>query len=152
MGPAFATAAAHESGHQPAVGDHVDHGQLFGQPQRVVPDGQHVAQDNDLDLVGDAGQDGGADVGNTLHTEGCGVVLVEHHGVEAHFLGVNFLIEVAVVELGADLGTVVAIGNTQVNALGAHEPGTFILPGLFGKMANQHNAASPCDASVANNR
>ena len=70
------------------------------------------------------------------------MVLVEHHGVEAHLLGVDLLVEVAVVELGADVGPVVAVGDAQVGALGAHQAGVFILPGLLGKMANQHNGCS----------
>ena len=126
----------------PAVGNHVDHRQLLGQPQGVVPDGQHVAQDDDFHLFGDAGQDGRAHVGDALHAEGGGVVLVEHHGVEAHLLGIDLFVQVAVVELGADFGPVVGVGDAQVGALGAHQAGVFILPGLLGKMANQHNNGS----------
>ena len=101
MGVALAATATDEAGHQAATGDHVNHRQLFGQPEGVVPDGKYIAQDNDLGLVGDAGEDGGADVGYPLHAEGRAVVLVEHQGVEAHFLGIDLLIQVAVVQTGA---------------------------------------------------
>ena len=41
-------------------------------------------------------------------------MLVEHQAVEAHFLGVDLLVEVAVVEFGADAGVVVPVGHAQV--------------------------------------
>ena len=44
VGQLLDAAAAHEAGDQPAARDAVDHGQLFGQPQRVVDDRQRVAE------------------------------------------------------------------------------------------------------------
>ena len=138
VGVALPSAAPHEAGDEPPVGDHVDHGQLLGQPEWVVPDGQYIAQDDDLGLVGDAGEDGRADVGDALHTEGSAVVLVQHQGVEAHLLGEDLLVQVAVVEAGANLGVVILVADAEVGGLGAHQPGLVILPGLFGEVANEH--------------
>ena len=59
-----------------------------------------------FNLVGHPGQDGCPDIGNALHAKGGGVVLVEHQRVEAHLFGVDLLVDVAVVELGAYLGVV----------------------------------------------
>ena len=138
VGVAFPATAADEAGDQAAIGDHVDHGKLLGQPEGVVPDGQDIAQDDDLGLVGDAGQDGGADVGDALHAEGRAVVLVEHQGVEAHLLGIHLLVEVAVVETGAHRGIVVLVADAEVGGLGAHKAGVVVLPGLLGKVADKH--------------
>jgi len=136
MGITLASATSDKAGHQASVGDHVDHGKLLGKPQGVVPDGEDIAQDDYLGLVGDAGQDGSADVGDALHTEGSAVVLVEHEGIEAHFLGVHLLVQVTVVEAGANVGVVVLVADAQVGGLGAHQARVVILPGLLGKVAD----------------
>ena len=41
-------AAADETGHQPALGDHVDHRQFFGDPNRIVAERQRIAENDDL--------------------------------------------------------------------------------------------------------
>ena len=63
-------------------------------------------------------------------------MLVEHHGVEAHFFSEDFFVDVAVVELGAGNRVVQLVANTQVEALIAHQTGFVVLPWLFGKVAN----------------
>ena len=136
VGVAFPSAAADKTGHQAAVGNHVNHGKLLGQPEGVVPDGQDVAQDDYLGLVGDAGQDGGADVGDALHTEGRAVVLVKHQGVEAHLFGIDLFVQVAVVETGTHRRVVVLVADAEVGGLGTHQAGVVVLPGLLGKVAD----------------
>ena len=106
VGDALASAASDETGDQPAVADHVDHRQLFGQPKRVVPDRQYVAENYDLRLRCLPSEDRCADVRHTLHTERRAVMLVQHQPVEAHLLSVELLVKVPVVEVGTDLGII----------------------------------------------
>ena len=65
-------------------------------------------------------------------------MLVEHQGVKSHLFGVNFLVQVTVVEMRADAGIVVLVTDTKVGGLSSHQAGTIVLPGLFRKMANEH--------------
>ena len=58
-GELLLTAATDEAGDQPALGDHVDHRQLFGQADRVFRQRQRIAEHDDLHLLGHPGQDGG---------------------------------------------------------------------------------------------
>src|SRR5262249_39722486 len=74
----------------------VQHGDLFGQPHRVV-DGNDVAQDGDFGLFGDLGNDGGVEVHGRLHAPVGRVVLVGHDAVEAHLIGPGVLLMVLIV-------------------------------------------------------
>ena len=88
VGHALPTGSPHPAGDQSTAGDHVDHRELFHQPERIVPDGDDVPQQHDLGPLGDAGEDGRLDVHGAAHAEGRAVVLIEHQAVKAHFLGV----------------------------------------------------------------
>ena len=92
VGDALTPAATHETRHQATVGDHVDHGQLLGQPQGIIPDRQDIAQDDDFGFLRLTRQDGSAHIRDALHAEGRAVVLVEHQGIKAHLFSVHFLI------------------------------------------------------------
>ena len=141
VGHAFPSGAAHPAGDQAAPGNHVNHRQLFHQPQGVVPDGDDVAQEHNLGAVGDAGQDGGLHVHRAAHAEGRAVVLVEHEAVEAHLLGVDFFVQVAVVEVGAELSVVDFVADAQVHdglAGGAEVAGLGVLVGPFGEVSDKH--------------
>ena len=74
--------ASHEPAHHPSARDVVHHGHLFRHPQRVLVDGQDVAQQNDTPLLGVAGKDGPDEVDARHHVQGVVVVLVNHHPVE----------------------------------------------------------------------
>ena len=100
-GELLLAAAAHEARHQPALGDHVDHRQFFGETNRVLRQRQRIAQHDDLHLLGHAGQEGGEDVGLGLHAERRVVVLIQHDAVDADLLGQHVLLDVVVVEPGA---------------------------------------------------
>ena len=129
---ALAAAAADPAGDQPTLGDHVDLGQRLGQPEGVLPDRQDVAEQDDLGLRGDAGEDRRLDVHHAAHAERRRVMLVEHQRVEAHLLGVDFLVEVAVVEPRADVrvvGGVARIEVGEVDAGGSEEAGLCVLIG-----------------------
>ena len=112
-GELLGAAAAHEAGDEPALRDHVDHGQLFGQPDRILGQRQRVAQQHDLDPLGRAGEDGGPDVALGLHAEGRVVVLVEHDPVDADLLRQLVLGQPLAVELGARLRVEVGVGEEQ---------------------------------------
>ena len=127
VGDALASGAAHPAGDQPAARDHVDHGKLLDQPQRVVPDRQNVAEQDDLGAIGGLGEDGRLDVHRAAHAEGRAVVLVEHDAVEAHLLGIDALVEVAVVEIGAYLRVIDLVAEGEVLD---RQPGRAEIPGL----------------------
>ena len=95
------SAAAHEPGHEPALRDHVDHGQLLGEPDRVLGERQRIAEHHDLDALGGAGQHGCEYVGLGLHAERRVVVLVQHDAVDADLLGVDVLLEIFAIEAAA---------------------------------------------------
>ena len=106
-------AAAHEAGDQAAARDHVDHRQLFGQPDRVVGQRQRVAEQHDLHALGDGGEDRGEDVALGLHAERRVVVLVQHDAVEADLFGEPVVLEVLVVEAAARDRIEVLVGEHQ---------------------------------------
>ena len=110
----FAAGAADPAGDQAAFGDHVDLGERLGEPERVFPDRQDVAEQADLDVVGDAGKDRGLDVDHRTHAERRGVVLVEHDPVEAGVFRGDRFIEIAVVEVGAEPWVVFFVGGIEV--------------------------------------
>jgi len=112
-GELFLAAAAHEARHQPALGDHVDHRELFGQPDRILRQRQRIAQHDDLGLLGHAGQDRSEDVGLGLHAERRVVMLVQHDAVDADLLGQHVLLDVVVVEPRARDRVEVLVGKHQ---------------------------------------
>ena len=59
------------------------------------------------------GEDACLDVHGAAHAEGRAVVLVEHQAVEAHLLGVQPLVDVAVVQVGAELGVVDVVAEVE---------------------------------------
>jgi len=111
---ALPTGAADPPCHQPTPRYHVDHRKLFHQPQGVVPDRQDVAQQHDLRALGDLGQDRRFNVHGAAHAERRAVMLVEHDAVEAHLLGVNALVQISVVEVGAHLSIVYLVAKGQI--------------------------------------
>ena len=93
--------AAHDAGNQAALRDHVDHRQLLGEPDRVLGQGQRIAEQDDLRLFGHRGEDRGKDVAFRLHAERRVVVLVEHEAFDALLLGVDVMLEIFVIEPAA---------------------------------------------------
>src|SRR5215831_7586134 len=91
-------APAHEARDEAAAGDHVDHRQLLGEPYGILGEGQRVAQEDQLHLLGQRGEDRGEHVALGLHAERRVVVLVQHDAVEAHLLGELVVLDVLVVE------------------------------------------------------
>ena len=138
---ALTAGAAHPAGDQPPARDHVDLGQLFGQPQRVFPDREDVTEQDDLGALGDARENRRFDVHHATHAERGRVMLVQHQAVEAHLLGVDLLVEVAVVQIRADPRVVVRVRHPQVFdlATGRADPARLkVLVGTFGEIANKH--------------
>src|SRR5579863_1151405 len=116
-GELLAAAAAYPSGHQAAAGDHIDHAQLFGQPQRIADYRQRIAQQDDLHFLGDAREDRGLNVHHRAHAEGGIVMLVEHDAVEAEFFGEDFLVEVLVEQLTALDGVEILVRDAEETSL-----------------------------------
>ena len=146
MGDHLPPRATHPSGDEATVGDEVDHGKLLDQPEGVVPEGKDVAEEDYLGVLGDAGEDGGLDVGGAAHAEGGGVVLIEHKAVEPRFVGVDFFVEVAVIEIGADLRVVDLVAEGQVLDGQAGSPeiaGLWVLIGSLGKVTYEHDVLLP---------
>ena len=70
IGELFATRAADPAGDQAAIGNQVDHGQLFGQPERVRYGRNRVAEQSHSDPAGRLGQDRGFDIHDCAQAEG----------------------------------------------------------------------------------
>ena len=71
-------------------------------------------------------------------------MLVQHQAVEAHLLGVDLLVEIAVVELGADPRVVAAIAQVEVLDVatgGAEVTGIGVLIGPLGEVPDEHVGA-----------
>ena len=139
---ALAPGAAHPAGDEAATRDHVDLGQLFGEEQRVVPDRQDVAEQHDLGAARDARQDRRLQIHHAAHAERRGVVLVQHQAVEAHLLGEDALVQIAVVEIGAEPGIVAGVGHAEVHDAapgGAEVAGTRVLVRTLGEVADEHS-------------
>ena len=106
LGPA----ADDEAGDEPPAADAVDHGELLGHAGRRVVQRQRVADDRDLHPLRLAGEDRRHQVGRRHEPVGVLVVLVDADAVEAELLRVDQLVEVAVVNLVADLGVEEGVG------------------------------------------
>ena len=151
VGDALAPGAAHPAGYQTATRDHVDFREFLGQEQRVVPDRQDVAEQHDLGAAGDAGEDRGFQIHHPAHAEGRRVVFVQHQAVEAHLLGEHALVQIAVVEIGAELRVVAGVGHAEVHDAapgGAEVARAGVLVGAFGEVADEH-CASPRSLALA---
>ena len=72
----LAPGAAHPPGDEPATRNHVDDCELLDQPKWVVPDGDDVAEQNNLRALGHAGEDRRLDVHCAAHAEGSAMVLI----------------------------------------------------------------------------
>jgi hypothetical protein len=105
--------AAHEAGDQSPLRDHVDHRELFSQPDRVLGQRQRVTKQHDLDPLRHAGQDRREDVRLRLHAERRVMVLVQHDPVDAHLFGVQVLVQPLVVEPAALDRVEMTVGEHQ---------------------------------------
>ena len=56
-------------------------------------------------------------------------------------LGVEFFVEIPVVEVCADFGVVHLVADAEVGGLGSHQPGLVVLPGLFGEVSYEHGVS-----------
>ena len=112
----FDRGATDESGDDPAAGVAVEHGDLFGHADGVV-NGDYVAEDGDLDVLGELGDDGGVEVDGGLHAPVRGVMLVAHNAVEAYFVGQGVLLVVLVVEDAGLVGIEIGIGESQASGV-----------------------------------
>ena len=113
-GHALLAEAAHEAAHHAPAREDVDHGHFLGHPERVVVDGQHVAEEDDLALPVALRHGGPDDVDGRHHAERVVVVLVDHDAVEARLGGVLQLVEVHGVELLGALGAELLVGEHQI--------------------------------------
>ena len=109
----FLPAAAHEPGHQAALGDHVDHRQLFRQPDRIVVQRQRIAQQHDLHPLRHTGEQGRENIRLRLHAERGVVMLVQHDAVDTHFLGVDVVFEEFVIQPAAVDGIEMLVRHQQ---------------------------------------
>ena len=151
---ALAPAAAHPAGHQPPARNHVDLRQRLGQPERILPDRQDVAQQHDLGLFRDPRQNRRLHVHHAAHAERRRMMLVQHQRVEAHLLRVELLVEVAVVEARTHprvVGRVTGVQVGQVQPRRAEKAGLRVLVRAFREVADQHvrSPAMPCGALAA---
>ena len=105
----FRADAADETGDQPALGDIVDHRVFFGDLQRVLAQRNSAADDGDLGPAG-APAEGGCGNDRRRHGAiGILVMLVYRQDVVAQLLAILELIQIAIIELRALLGVVVAV-------------------------------------------
>ena len=105
--------AAHEAGDEAAGGDVVEHGEFFGDHERIVEQRQRAAEHGDLAARRAARERAGHDARDRHQAIGVLVVLVHAHAVEAGGVGEFELVEIAVVKLVADLRIVIGIGQSH---------------------------------------
>ena len=108
-GMIFGADATYEARHQPAARDVVDHRELFGDRQRIVEERQRAAEHRDLAVLRAARERACHDAGNGHQAIGVLVMLVDADAVPAEFIGIFDLVEIAVIELVADLRIVVGV-------------------------------------------
>ena len=90
--------ADREAGDEPAAADAVEHGELLGDADRRVVEGDRVADHADRRAAGAAGQPGGDEVRAGHDAVAVLVVLVDADAVEAELVGVLELVHVLVVD------------------------------------------------------
>ena len=76
------------------------------------------------------------------------MVLVEHQAVEARLFGIDLFIDIAVIEPGAHDWVIHAVADAQIKALCPHQTCLVVLPGLLGKVPDEHHCPPSCDNSV----
>ena len=134
-------AAADEAGHQPALGQHVDHRQFFRELHRIVPGRQRIAEHDDLAVFGGGGEGRGEDVGAGLHAEWRVVVLIQHDSVDAKLVRQDVVFQVFVIQPAAGDGVEVLVGEHQRG--GAEIQAGLCVVGrhrLFGEIHQVHGA------------
>ena len=104
--------AAHESGIEAAAGDAIHHRHLLGDAHRIGAVGDGIAQHQDPALSRFPRQDGGGQGYRGVEAGGRLVMFVEHQ-VEAKIVGDDVFIEIAVVQIGADLGIEDGVGQAD---------------------------------------
>ena len=117
-------AADDHPGDQAPAAQAVDDRELLGDPGRRVVERQRVADHRDFDAAGQPGHDRGHQVRGRHQPVRVLVVLVDADPVEAELLGVDELVEVAVVEGAAVLGVEqrVRAGHPRRALVGGVEP------------------------------
>ena len=101
----------------PAAAHHVQHGVLFGHPQRGIVQVQAVSQDHQFRPGGPPGQGCRHEVWGRHQAVSVLVVLIDSDAVEPQLLGVLQLVQVRVIEL-VSLGWVVeAVGQVYPDAV-----------------------------------
>ena len=107
------SAAADETGHQTALGNHIDHRQLFGHADRIVAQRQRIAENDDLRVFGRRRQDRRENIGLRLHAERRVVMLVQHDPIDAQFVGEEVMLEIFVINPAALLRIEILIGEHE---------------------------------------
>ena len=103
--------AAHETRNHPPAREIVEDGIFLRDHERVVEEGQRAAEDGQLGALDAARERAGKNARDRHHAVGGLVVLVEAHAVEAELVGKLHLVEIVVVELGALLRIIIAVGK-----------------------------------------
>ena len=142
VGYLLATGTAHPAGHQAPAGNHVDDRQLLGQAQRVGH-GQRIAHQGDLHPLGDARQDRRLDIHDGAQGKGVGVMFVEHHTVEAQFLCVELLVQVAIEQRPRLHRIQKSVGNAEETCVANHLFFGDRSVGSLGKGRNVHDGPPP---------
>ena len=113
IGQTLYPTATHKTRDQTAARDAVDHGQFFGETQRIIDHWQGISQHDDLGTSGDFRQYGPGNIDRRLHAEGRRVMLINHDAVKARLVCHLILVVVAVVQLTGQLGIIQTIGQGQ---------------------------------------
>ena len=115
----FSPDPTHHAGDQPAAGDAVEHGVLFGERQRMLAQTEGAAENGDLGGLDAPRQRRGRHDRRRHQPVGVLMVLVDRDAVEAKLGGKLQLVEIAVVERVALLRVEIAVRQ--------HHPGSAIL-------------------------
>ena len=115
IGKLFAARAADPAGDQAAIGDQVDHGQLFSQSEGIRDSRNRIAEQRHPDPAGRLGQDRGFDIHDRAQAEGGGMVLVEHNAVKVHqfLVGIDFLVKILVEQPRTVLAIKIAVRRPE---------------------------------------
>ena len=113
VGELLGAGAAHPSGDQASARDEIDHREFFRQAQRIGDGGDRIAEQDHLHPLGNLGEDGSFDIHHGPETKRRAVMLVEHHAIEIHQLGVgvNLLVEILVEQFRPVLALEKVIGG-----------------------------------------
>ena len=111
------TAARREARDDAAAGHAIEHGVLFGHPQRPEMQRRQVAENDDLAVLGPLAERAGQQVRRRHQAIDILVMLVEHDAVEAKLVGVGELVEIFLIEADRLLAIEQAVGNGDPAAL-----------------------------------